>query len=105
VAEKPYSVEAAARQIIEQCRRDIEAALVQIEAARAILKASRWLTERWEASRRTDAVTGGIHLPAYDEMRASGFVPIEEPPQPRRGRRRRRPTRFSAQDRRSAGAP
>ncbi len=62
--DQTYSVEAAARQIIEQCRRDIEAAMLQIEAARAILAGSRWLLERWEQRRRADAITGGIHLPA-----------------------------------------
>ncbi|HEU5273565.1 MAG TPA: hypothetical protein VFU97_07895 [Xanthobacteraceae bacterium] len=78
MTEQAYSVEAIARQIIDHCRRDIEAATLQIEAARAILVGSDWLLERWEESRRAGP-TGGIHLPAYDEDRATGFIPIEPP--------------------------
>ena len=88
VSEQPYSVEAAARQIINHCRRDIEAAKLQIEAARAILVSSRWLLTRWEERRRADAVTGGIHLRAYDEARASGFIEIDDAPKRLRHRRR-----------------
>ena len=69
--DRTYSVEAVARQIITQCRRDIEAAMLQIEAARAILVGSRWLLARWEERRRADAITGGLRLPAYDEVRAT----------------------------------
>jgi hypothetical protein len=85
VAEQTYSVEAVAHQIIAQCRREIEAAMLQIEAARAILVHSGWLIARWEERRRADALTGGLRLPAYDAGRASGFIEVEEP-----GRRRRR---------------
>ena len=88
MAEQPYSVEAVAREIIAQCRREIDAAMLQIEAARAILVGSRWLIARWEERRRADAVTGGLRLPAYDGRRASGFIEIED--EPRRRRRRRR---------------
>ena len=88
VAEQTYSVEAAARQIIAQCRREIEAAMLQIEAARAILAGSRWLLARWEERRRADAISGGLRLPAYDERRASGFIEIEAQEAPRRKRRR-----------------
>jgi hypothetical protein len=106
VAEQAYSVEAVTRQIIDQIRRDIDAAFLQIEAARKILKLSRWLLERWEARRRADAETGGLRLPAYDEAHAHGFVPVEEDEEPRGRRRRRRPARFplrtgAASDRRS----
>jgi len=90
VAEQTYSVEAAAREIIAQCRREIEAAMLQIEAARAILAGSRWLIARWEERRRADAITGGLRLPAYDARRASGFIEVEEPEEPRGRRRRRR---------------
>jgi hypothetical protein len=90
VAEQPTLVEAIARRIIEECRRDIEAARLHIEAMRAILAGSRWLLQKWEQRRRDDAVNGGIRLPAYDAVRASGFVEVEEPEVPRRGRRRRR---------------
>jgi hypothetical protein len=89
VAEQTYSVEAIARQIIAQCRREIEAAMLQIEAARAILVGSGWLIRRWEERQRADAITGGLRLPAYDAARASGFIEVEEPQEPRRRRRRR----------------
>lgn len=88
MAEQTHSVDTIARQIIDHCRRDIDAALLQLEAARAILVSSRWLLGRWEERRREDAITGGIHLPAYDGARAHGFVAIEDEP-PRRRRRRR----------------
>lgn len=88
MADQTSFVETVARHVIEQCRRDIEAARLQIEAARAILKGSQWLVARWEERRRTDAVTGGIRLPAYDEVRAGMFVEVAtEEPQRRRRRR------------------
>jgi hypothetical protein len=89
VAEQPTLVEAITRRIIEECRRDIEAARLHIEAMRAILTGSRWLVARWE-ERREDAVTGGLRLPAYDAVKASGFVEVEEAEVPRRRGRRRR---------------
>jgi hypothetical protein len=84
--QKPF-VEALARQLITHCRSEIAAALVQIEAARAILESTQWLLERWEASRQSEAA--GIRLPDYDGARASGFVSVEDEG-PRRRRRRRR---------------
>ena len=89
MAEQPPSVEAITRRIIEECRRDIEAARLHVEAMGRILAGSRWLMARWEERKREDPVTGGIHLPAYDAMKASGFVTIGEPEGPRRRRRRR----------------
>jgi len=90
VAQQPTLVEAIARRIIEECRRDIEAARLHIESMRAILAGSRWLLARWEERRRNDAVTGGLRLPAYDAVKASGFIAIEEPEEPRRRRRKGR---------------
>jgi hypothetical protein len=84
VSERTYSVEEMARQLIENCRRDIAAAVVQIEAARAILLATRWLLERW---RHAEEISARLHLRAYDETRASGFVAVEEEEPPRRRRR------------------
>ena len=89
MAEQPTLVEAIARRIIEECRRDIEAARLHIEAMRAILAGSRWLLAKWEARRREDAVTGGFRLPAYDTVKASGFIEVEEAREPRPRRRRR----------------
>ncbi len=86
VSEQIPSVEAIARQIIDQCRRDVAAAMLQLDGARAILVGSRWLLARWEERRRADAISGGIRLRAYDEGRASGFVAVEQPKQRRRRR-------------------
>jgi len=88
VAEQPPTVEAIARRVIEECRREIEAARLHIEAMGRILAGSRWLMARWEERKREDAVTGGFRLPAYDAMKASGFVTIEEREEPRKRRRR-----------------
>jgi hypothetical protein len=88
VAEQGYSLEAIADHIIAQCRREIEAAMLQIEAARAILVSSRWLLARWEERRLADAISGGIRLPVYDARRASGFIEVAQSQQPRRRRRR-----------------
>ena len=85
-------VEAIARRIIEECRRDIAAAGLHIEAMRAMLKGSRWLLARWDERRQVDAVTGGLRLPAYDAVRASGFVDVEETEAPRRRQRRQKQT-------------
>jgi hypothetical protein len=90
VAEPTPFVEALARRLIDECRRDIEAARLHIEAMRTILAGSRWLIATWDERRRQDAVTGGIRLPAYDAVKASGFIAVEETEEPRRRRRRRR---------------
>ena len=60
MAEQTYSVEAVARQIIDQIRRDIEAAFLHVEAARRILKSSRWLLDRWGARRLITASPSSI---------------------------------------------
>jgi hypothetical protein len=57
---------------------------------RKILAGSRWLMATWEERRREDALTGGIRLPAYDALKASGFVTVEEQEEPRGRRRKRR---------------
>ncbi|HLH92803.1 MAG TPA: hypothetical protein VKX28_30635 [Xanthobacteraceae bacterium] len=88
MAEQPTIVEAIARRAIEECRREIAAARLQIEAMRGILAGSRWLLARWEERRREDAVTGGLRLPAFDAAKASGFVEVEQAQEPRRRRRR-----------------
>ncbi len=86
VSEQTSSVEVIARQIIDQCRRDVAAAMLQLEGARAILVSSRWLLARGEERRRAAAISGGIRLRAYGDARASGFVAIEQPKQRRRRR-------------------
>jgi hypothetical protein len=41
------SAEAIARQVIEQCRREIASAWTHVEAARDALRRSRWMLARW----------------------------------------------------------
>ena len=89
MAEQTNVVETIVRQLVEQCRRDIEAAALAIAGARAILESSRWLLARWEERRRADATTGGLRLPAYDNARAGMFLSVA-PEEPRRRRRKRR---------------
>lgn len=90
MAEQTPFVEAIARRLIDECRRDIEAARLHIEAMRAILAGSRGLLARWDERRREDAITGGIRLPTYDALKASGFIEIEEPEARRRRQHKRR---------------
>ena len=47
MADQSYLVDTIARPLIEQCRREIDAAWAQIEAAREVLRRGRWLLERW----------------------------------------------------------
>ena len=89
MADQIYSVEAVARQIVDECRRDIEAAALHIAAAKAILASSRWLLGRWEERQRADAVTGGLRLPAFDAARAGMFASVAPEEPRRRGRKRR----------------
>lgn len=89
MADQTNVVETIARQLVEQCRRDLEAAALAIAAARAILESSQWLLARWDERRRADAVTGGLRLPAYDDARAGMFLSVAPPEPHRRGRKRR----------------
>ena len=49
-------------QIIAQCRRDIEAAWTQVQAARDVLRRSRPLQERWKEQLAAPAVPRTCHL-------------------------------------------
>ena len=89
MADQTNVVETIARQLVEQCRRDLEAAALAIAAARAILESSQWLLARWDERRRADAATGGLRLPAYDDARAGMFLSVP-PPEPHHRRRKRR---------------
>ena len=89
MADQTNVVETIARQLVGQCRRDLEAAALAIAAARAILESSQWLLARWDERRRADAVTGGLRLPAYDNARAGMFLSVP-PPEPHHRRRKRR---------------
>ena len=60
-------------QIIAQCRRDIETAWVHVEAAREVLRRSRWLYEHWKQQLATSIVPDA---PARRRPRSAGFVMI-----------------------------
>jgi len=83
------SVDALARQLITQCRREIEAAWAHIEAAREILRQGRWLLERWAEQTRIGEPTENARLAssARSEAARIGMFVLLEPEPPRRSRR------------------
>jgi hypothetical protein len=82
-----------AKPIIAQCRREIAAAWTQVEAARAELKRTRVLHERWAEQIRAVAAAMAAEAAAvseelsHDRPRSEGFVMV---PAPKRSRNRRR---------------
>lgn len=101
VADQALSVEAIARPLIAQCRRDIAAAWAQVEAAREVLGRSRWLVERWTDPSWMGAAHGIERIDLSDRSEAARigmFVGIE--PATRRRKRSGRspaPPKSSAQ--------
>jgi hypothetical protein len=90
IQESPIEI---AKPIIAQCRREIAAGLAQVEAARAELKRTRELHERWAkqiravaAAMAAQAATVSEEL-SHDRPRSEGFVMV---PAPKRSRSRRR---------------
>jgi hypothetical protein len=90
IQESPIEI---AKPIIAQCRREIAAGLAQVEAARAKLKRTRELHERWAkqiravaAAMAAQAATVSEEL-SHDRPRSEGFVMV---PAPKRSRNRRR---------------
>jgi len=82
-----------AKPIIAQCRREIAAGLAQVDAARAELKRTRALHERWAeqiravaAAMAAQAATVSEEL-SHDRPRSEGFVMV---PAAKRNRNRRR---------------
>jgi hypothetical protein len=88
--EQAPSVDTLAQQIIEQCRREIAAAWLHIEAAKEILRRGRWLLERWAEQSRLHERNESARLnslPRSDAARVGMFVMVEpETPRLRRGR-------------------
>jgi hypothetical protein len=83
----------SAKPIIAQCRREIAAGWTQVEAARAELKRTRVLHERWSelmqaaaAAAAAAAATASEEL-SHDRPRSEGFVMV---PALKRNRNRRR---------------
>ena len=82
-----------AKPIIAQCRREIAAGMAQVEAARAELKRTRALHERWAEQIRAVAAAMAAEAAkvseelSHDRPRSEGFVMV---PAPKRSRNRRR---------------
>jgi hypothetical protein len=90
MAEQVVSIEAMARPLIEQCRREIAAAWVQVEAAREVLKRNRWLIERWADHSRLDEAHESARLVSFGRSEAARigmFVTVEAETHRRHGRR------------------
>ena len=83
MSENPPSFRPLARELIEQCRRDIAAAWEQVAAGRRIMDHSRWLLRRWaEQGRRAQT-----RPQPYQPRLAGSFEPVDTPRerlQPRR---------------------
>jgi hypothetical protein len=80
MADQAVSAEALARPLIEQCRREIASAWVQIEAAREVLKRGRWLIDRWAEHSRLDEAHETaklISLGRSEAARIGMFVSVE----------------------------
>ena len=93
MAEQIVSAEAIARPLIEQCRREIAAAWVQIEAAREVLKRGRWLIDRWAEHARLDEAHESARLVSLGRSEAARigmFVSVEMETRRRQARGRRR---------------
>jgi hypothetical protein len=88
MTDQGYSVVALARPLIEQCRRDIEAGFHHLEAARDMVRRTRWLVARWEAQREAYANIGAVTLANFDAARQAMFVDAK--PETRRRRKSRR---------------
>lgn len=106
MAEQVVSVEAMARPLIEQCRREIAAAWVQIEAAREVLKGGRWLIERWAEHSRLDEAHESARLVSFGRSEAARigmFVTVEAETHRRGARRNSAAGRRTLPKRRSRG--
>jgi hypothetical protein len=87
MAEQVVSIEVMARPLIEQCRREIAAAWVQIEAARDVLSHGNWLLVRWAEGSRLYESSRADAPERSEAARIGMFVSVE--PEPHRGRRNR----------------
>lgn len=67
------------REVITRCRNDIEAAWLQINAARALLERSRWLYERWLRKIEDNEMATIIRLPVAPET-APFLIVVDMPP-------------------------
>jgi len=88
MADQASVADTIAERFVADCRRDIAAAWIQIDAANDILRRTRWLLARWDAQRRVGDA-GDIRTGARSRRSAPAggmFVFIEA--ESRGGRRR-----------------
>jgi hypothetical protein len=81
-------VGALAQPLIAQCRREIAAAWIHIEAAREMLKRGRWLLARWAEQRQLLEANESARLAASGRSEAARigmFVGLEPAPRRRHG--------------------
>ena len=92
MADQPVPAEALARPIIQQCRREIAAAWVQVEAAREVLRRGRWLLARWAKRSPIDESNESARLNSSDRSEAAriGMFVLAEADIYRHRRRRHR---------------
>jgi hypothetical protein len=91
MADQTISPEANARQVIERCRREIQAAWDQINAARELLKGTRWMLTRWaEQSAAIDRAHLPTAAPGRSEAAREGMFVAVGPDLTRHRRRRKR---------------
>jgi hypothetical protein len=97
MADQSVLAEAVARPLIEQCRREIAAAWMQVEAAREGLRRGRWLLSRWtERSRIDEPNEEEARLNSSDRSEAAriGMFVLAEPDTYRHRRHRGRSGRL-----------
>jgi hypothetical protein len=71
MADQTGPAEALARPIIQQCRREIAAAWVQVEAAKEVLRRGRWLLAHWAERSRIDESSESARLNSSDRSEAA----------------------------------
>jgi hypothetical protein len=82
MADPGASIDPVPRALIAQCRSEIAAAWVQVEAARDTLRRTRWMIARWRRLR--DDAEARVRLPPAKPDDMFTLVPV-----PKRDRRAR----------------
>jgi hypothetical protein len=80
MADQSGVAEAVARPFIEQCRREIAAGWVQVEAAREVLRRGRWLLALW-AERKIEEANeeARLHASGRSEAARIGMFVLADP--------------------------
>lgn len=93
MADPGVSIDPIARVLIAQCRSEIAAAWVHVEAARETLRRTRFVIARWQ--RQRDDIEARLRMPPMKPddqyMVVSQAKPASRKPHQRRGSQRRSP--------------